>query len=294
MLSLHYLKSDAVAAKRLAAQMNIACHAIKIHQFPDGESKIQVEPSKGTAIVFASLNDPDRKLIHLAFAASALKDHGASRLVLVAPYLCYMRQDNAFHAGEAVSQRVIGTYLSIFFDRLVTVDPHLHRIDNLQDVFPDCQADSLVATGPISDVLQRDNDQGPRLLIGPDSEARQWASAIAEKLDVPFIVGQKIRFGDRSVNIELPHDAEIHGKHAIIVDDVISSGRTIIRCAKALLSEGASSVEVIVTHIVCSDAELEMILNAGVSRVRSSDSVQHITNAIHLAPLLADALKKEL
>lgn len=108
MLTLHYFKGDTDAAKRLASHMRIACHAIKIHPFPDLESRVQVEPSKGTAIVYASLNDPDRKLIHLAFAANALRNNGVNRLVLVAPYLCYMRQDKAFNTGEAISQRVIG------------------------------------------------------------------------------------------------------------------------------------------------------------------------------------------
>lgn len=293
MLTLHYLKGDSEAAKRLAAHMRIACHAIKIHQFPDMESRVQVEPSKGTAIVYASLNDPDKKLIHLAFAANALRNNGVNRLVLVAPYLCYMRQDKAFNTGEAISQRVIGSYLSALFDRIITVDPHLHRIDELKQVFPGCRADSLLATGPISETLYREASESPRLLVGPDSEARQWVEAIAEKINIPFLVGQKTRLGDRSVNIELPHGADITGKHAIIVDDVISSGRTTSRCAKALLNEGAASIEVITTHILCSNNDLTMILNAGVSRIRSSDSVPHSTNAIHLAPLLADALKEE-
>lgn len=292
-VSLHYFAEDKPAAKRLAVEMGILPYLIKVHAFPDGESKLQIEACTGTAIVYASLNDPDRKLIQLAFAASALKDSGASRIILVAPYLCYMRQDMAFHPGEAVSQRVIGQYLDAWFDRLVTVDPHLHRIQNLQEIFPTCRADVLFATDPISEVLMAGLDRDTTILVGPDSESEQWVSAIAEKIQIPHITGKKIRRGDRSVTIDFSEGAVISDKHAIIVDDVISSGMTIAICCESLLKVGATSIEVIATHIVCSHEDLGMIMASGVSRVRSTDSVQHKTNAIHLTSLLADALKEE-
>ncbi|MCF8466400.1 MAG: ribose-phosphate diphosphokinase [Sneathiella sp.] len=290
--SLHFLPESREAAGKLAASLDIPAHEIAVHRFPDGESRVRIHPVRGTAILFASLNDPNEKLLHLAFAAATLRNGGAARLVLVAPYLCYMRQDMAFETGDAVSQRIIGDYLSRYFDRVITVDPHLHRIDNLQSIFTDCRADALSATGLIADALAGESQIG-LLLVGPDSESKQWVSVIAEKLDSPFIVGEKVRTGDRQVAVRFAEDQEIAGARAIILDDVISSGMTVCRAAKALRETGAGTIEVIAVHALCRDGDVAAIKTAGVSRIRSTDSVPHSTNAISLAPLLSRALTEE-
>ncbi len=99
------------------------------------------------------LIDPNDKLISILFAAEALRRNGAERLVLVAPYLCYMRQDAAFKAGEAISQKVVGRLLAETFDRVITVDAHLHRTKTIQSVFPGIEAEDLSAMPAIADVL---------------------------------------------------------------------------------------------------------------------------------------------
>ena len=292
-VSLHYLPGDRHAAERLGRHLGISVFAISVHTFPDKENRIRVHPVKGTVILYATLNAPNEKLLYLAFAASALREAGAKRLVLVAPYLCYMRQDKAFQAGEAVSQRVIAGFLSAYFDRVLTVDPHLHRIDDLQSIFTNCKADVLSATGLIAGILSAETAADRRLLVGPDSEAKQWVQAIATKLMIPFIIGEKIRTNDRQVAVTLPKDKNIHGTRVIIVDDVISSGATICRCAEALLQAGAQEIEVVAVHILCSDGDITAMKEAGVSRIRSTDSIPHPTNAIRLGPLLAEALMEE-
>ena len=292
MASLHYLPESRDAAEDLAASLALPAHKIAVHRFPDGESRVRVHPVEGTAIIFTSLNDPNEKLLHLAFAAATLRSDGATRLVLVAPYLCYMRQDMAFETGDAVSQQIIGGYLSRYFDRVITVDPHLHRIDNLQSIFTECQADALSATGLIADALARE-PQARLLLVGPDSESEQWVRVIAEKLHVPFIVGEKIRTGDRQVVVRFTGEQVITGTRAVILDDVISSGMTVCRAAKALREAGANTIEVIAVHALCRDGDVAAIKTAGVSRIRSTDSVPHSTNAISLAPLLCSALTEE-
>lgn len=291
-LSLHYLGCSAKSAKVLAALLKIPAHEIKIHTFPDNESKLSITPVQGTAIVFASLNNPNEKLLHIALAASALKDNGANRLVLVAPYLCYMRQDKAFKSGEAVSQRVIGELLANHFDRVITVDPHLHRTPDLHLVFPNCDVDSLKATDPLADALNQNFSSNKSILVAPDIEAEQWVSAISDKTNIPYMVAEKKRKGDREISIKLPQN-NIEGMEVIIVDDVISSGMTIVECAKALKLHGAHKIYVAATHMVCQDEVLSMLAQAGVSRVFSTDSIEHSTNAVSLAPLLADTLSEE-
>jgi ribose-phosphate pyrophosphokinase len=144
---LQSLPTSAVDAARLAERLGVAMHAIELHRFPDGELRVTVAPAAATVIVYASLDQPNDKLLALSFAAEALRRGGAKRLVLMAPYLCYMRQDAAFRDGEAVSQTVIGKMLAGSFDRVITVDAHLHRTKDIRDVFPGIEAENLSAAG---------------------------------------------------------------------------------------------------------------------------------------------------
>ncbi len=292
-LSLHYFTADAEAANRLATELKIPACPIQLHKFPDGEGKVRVTPVEGTAIIYASLNTPNDKLIYLAFAANALRESAADRVILVAPYLCYMRQDTAFNVGEAISQKVIGAYLSIYFDRLITVDPHTHRVDDLQEVFPDCKVDTLSASMLIAETIGSIENQKSITLVGPDSESKQWVGAIADQVSLPFVVAEKLRRDDRDVDITFYDKTDIVGKHTFIIDDIISSGTTIIKCAKALTEMGALSVSVFATHALCSEADLDTILLAGVDCVHSTDSIPHSTNSIQIARLLAEALREE-
>ena len=291
--TLHIYPGGELSGEALATALGCSSCAVQIHTFTDGETLVKVENTAGTALLYASLDRPNDKLINLIFAAQALRENGAERIVLVCPYLCYMRQDKAFHVGEAISQPIIGGLLSVYFDRVVTVDPHLHRVSSLDVVFPGIEADVLSATGLIAETLLEGEKLKDAYLIGPDSESEQWVGAIAEKTGHSMLVAKKVRTGDRNVQINLPGIEQVQGRPAIIIDDMISSGTTARRCAALLAQAGASSVEVIAVHALCQKEDLSNLYAAGIGRIRSSDSVLHPTNSISLAPLLADALKKE-
>ena len=106
-LAIQALPCSLADASRLAVQLGLAVDEIALHRFPDGETQVSVAPAAATTIIYASLDRPNEKLLAILFAAEALRRDGATRLVLLAPYLCYMRQDTAFHPGEAISQRVV-------------------------------------------------------------------------------------------------------------------------------------------------------------------------------------------
>nr|WP_277346019.1 ribose-phosphate diphosphokinase [Sneathiella chinensis] len=290
---MHFHPASEAPARQLAAHLDVPCHPIHIHTFPDGESRVRIHPVTGTALLFVSLDRPNEKLIQTLFAAGALKENGADRIVLVAPYLCYMRQDTAFEAGDAVSQRLMAGILSGFFDRIVTVDPHLHRIHSLREIFPDCETDALGAAPLIADLLAAEPASGPRILVGPDSESEQWVRAIADRAGLPFTVATKQRFNDRDVAVSLPETPPLHNVHAILIDDILSSGGTLSRCANAVLKAGARKVEVIVVHDLGDSAVRDKLQKDGIARLRSTDSVPAPSNALPLAPLLADALINE-
>lgn len=291
--SLHYLPGQDGPAQTLAAALGIEARPIHVRRFPDGESLVRVERASETVIVHATLDQPNSKLIELVLAAGALRDGGAERLVLMAPYLCYMRQDMAFHPGEAVSQRIVGQLMAQRFDRIVTVDPHLHRTHDLASVFPGINADALTATGLIAALLRADAVRGDTIIVGPDAESRQWAGAVAGPLGLDVLVGEKQRHGDRDVVVTVKDAERAAGRPVIIVDDVVSSGMTVARCAEALAAAGASSLALIAVHALVGAADQQRLRQAGIADFRSSDSVAHPSNAFSLTPLLAAALEGE-
>jgi len=275
-------------AQRLAERANIAYEEIQIHTFPDGESRVRL-PSRlpEQVIVCLTLDHPNDKLVDLVLVASTARRLGARYLTLVAPYLCYMRQDKEFHPGESISQKIIGELLSNYFDALVTVDPHLHRVNTLDEVFLNTTCVTLTATQPMAEFLA--GASGNPLLIGPDEESVQWVRSIAAYKQYDFGVAKKTRSGDYSVNVELPQ-MEYAGRDVVLVDDIASSGRTLISAAEKLVSVNAGSISVLVTHALFAGDALDQLQQAGVKNIWSTDSVLHVSNCIHLDSLLADAL----
>jgi len=277
-------------AGRLAAVLELPLSPVSLHRFPDGETLVRVDALPDVAVVYRSLDQPNEKLVELMLAASALREAGASRLILVTPYLCYMRQDIAFNAGEAVSQRVVGGFLDGLFDGIVTVDPHLHRTARLSEVFPVAQAVALSACSLFVDQLRADGIASDTVLIGPDEESRQWVETVATPLGLDVLIGKKIRSGDRGIDIEILGLERVASRPVIIIDDVVSTGVTLRECARCLTAAGAASIDVLAVHALWTPEDEAALRTAGIRRLRSSDSVPHPSNAIMLAPILAPAV----
>jgi ribose-phosphate pyrophosphokinase len=127
-----YFADEQESAARIALAGHLNLGKIESHRFPDGEIKLRLPESlPAQVVILRTLNNPNEKLIELLLAAQTARDLGARNLTLVAPYLSYMRQDVAFHPGEAISQRIVGRFLAGLFDAVITVDPHLHRVATL-------------------------------------------------------------------------------------------------------------------------------------------------------------------
>ena len=288
------LPSASADAARLAARLGVPAHEIALHRFPDGELSVTVGPAAATTILYVPLDRPNDKLLAILFAAEALRRAGARRLVLTAPYLCYMRQDAAFHAGEAISQRAVGRLLAGAVDRVITVDSHLHRTKNIEEVFRGIEAADLSAMPAIADYLRAVGFDPATVVAGPDAESEPWVGDLARRLGLAHAVARKTRRGDRSVEIAFADPKLFAGRPVLLVDDIVSSGGTLMTCAQSLAAAGARSVDAIITHALFPPELTSEFLRAGIRSIRSTNSVPHPTNAIALDAILADALQREI
>ncbi len=276
-------------AAALAAALQIELALVERHRFPDGESRLRLPPKlPEQVLLLRGLHQPNHKLVELLIALPAARALGAAQILLVSPYLAYMRQDMAFTPGEAVSQRHIAALLGSLVDGLITVDPHLHRIQSLDEVMPGKRGVALSAA-PLLGAWVAQQVPGA-LLLGPDEEALQWVAEAGRCHGLDFAVCHKQRLGDREVRVALPA-LPLAGRAVVLMDDVASTGRTLVEAALAALAAGASSVDVAVTHALFVGDALAQLRAAGVRQVWSSDAVPHETAVVPLAELIAGAVR---
>jgi ribose-phosphate pyrophosphokinase len=237
-------------------------------------------------VLVCTLDRPDSKFLRLAFAAAAARDLGAARVGLVAPYLAYMRQDKSFHPGEAVTSVAFARLLSAGIDWLVTVDPHLHRYRSLDAIY---SVPSRVAhAAPLLAAWIRSNVERP-LLIGPDIESEQWVSAVAGMADAPYRVLRKERRGDRDVAISVPDLDLSADRIPVLVDDIVSTGRTMIETARHLDEQHLAPPVCVAVHGLFSDASYDKLKEVA-SAVVTTNAVPHPSNAIDVASIIAETI----
>ena len=283
-----YFEEEKDQAKQIATAACMALASISHQRFPDGELKLRLPDTLPQQVtLLRSLHHPNEKLFELLLVARTARTLGAKHLTLVAPYLAYMRQDIAFQPGEAISQHIMGRFLADLFDAIITVDPHLHRITTLQEAVPVPHAIVLSGAPLLADLIALHRRQP--LLVGPDEESAQWISQAAQRHGFNFAVCRKTRHGDRSVDVTLPQ-ADFAGRAVVLHDDIASSDHTLAKVARLLRAAGAATVDVAITHALFADGAINLIKDAGVSNIWSTDCIPHPSNAVSMAPLIATAL----
>ncbi len=273
-----------------AARLGDVLH-LDVHTFPDGETRVRVPPAVAgrDVVLVASLHRPDPKFLPLAFALATIRRLGARRVRLVAPYLCYMRQDRAFAPGEAVSADIVAGLLSGLCDGVITVDPHLHRVLSLDTIYA-VPAVAVHAAPALSAWVAQHVPHA--LIVGPDGESAQWAEGVARGAGVPSTVLQKVRHGDRDVEVTVPDLHRWPGRTPVLVDDIVSTARTMGAAARHLRAAGAPPPIALVVHALFAPGAAEELAAAGVGRVVSCNTVPHPSNTIDVAPLVRSALRE--
>jgi ribose-phosphate pyrophosphokinase len=266
---------------------------INWRHFPDGESLIALDGdcAERDVVIVATLREPDPLALPLLFASRTARALGARSVGLVAPYLAYMRQDKPFEPGQAVSSVHFGTFLSWAFDWTVTVDPHLHRHHDLGPLFGG-RAEAVSSVPVVAEWI-RTHVADP-VLIGPDEESAQWLQPLGELTQAPVVLLAKERRGDRNVSVSRPSHAAIEGRTPVLFDDIVSTGQTMLQTLVRLRDAGARAPVCVAIHGVFAGEAERWLRVAGAAAIVTTNTIEHATNAIDVAPVLLPALARRL
>jgi len=281
-------------ANTVANQLGVTSGKLEVRRFPDGEKYLRIlnEVKNEHVIVIQSMHHtPDDFLFEYLLLVDALKDLGAKRVTSFVPYFAYARQDERFKPGEALSFKTVSKLIqSVGTDEIFTIDMHQHRVVKSSEVFG-IPSHNLSAMRLLADYVRKEGKLTNPLVIGPDAEAEQWAKLAAESLNAEYDVFEKKRLGDSKVEIR-PRRSSAKDRDVLIVDDIISTGGTIIEASKILFSQGARRIEVACTHPILASEALSRILAIGVANVVGTDTVPCPISYVSVAPLIADNVRK--
>lgn len=286
-------------SEKLGKELGLDVMYPDLHIFPDGEMRVRIlEEVAGKEILLLKthVHPIDSSILQTAFLLDALKNNGAGLVTVVVPYLGYMRGDHMFRTGEAVPLEVVIKLLEVNgAAKVVLVDPHSIKIPELFSVpVSDLSANALFAE-KIREMKLAPNSF---TLVTPDMGGIRRIKILSELLDnAPYATIEKNRDLETG-NVEA---AKVEGKinkTCFIVDDMISSGGTIIKGLDTLSEMGAEDLYVMVTHAVFSKQAPSLLENSLAQRIFVTDSLP-LTNkqrfqkleVLSIAPLLANALQ---
>lgn len=264
--------------------------ALIVDKFPDDELHIRFVSklrNKDVVLVQSFYKNVSDCIVEVIFAAKTARDLGARKVTLVAPYFPYMRQDKRFHKGEAVSQRVIAGLMDKYFDAVYIMDPHLHRKNKLSNIFK-IKSIRLTANPLIADYIEK-NIKNP-VIIGPDEESYKWAKSVAEMLGIESRILKKKRYSSYHVEVKLNKRIDLNNKSVVIVDDIVSTGHTILETIKILKRFGAKNIYCICVHGIFVNNALNKLNKAGI-KVISTNTIPNKVAKIDVSGVISEILK---
>ncbi len=276
-------------AARVAKQLGCPLAKPELKRFPDSETYVRVGAEFGGehAVVVQSTRPPvNDNLIELFLLLDTAKDLGARRVTAVVPYFGYARQDKRFKPGEAVSVRTMCKLIErAGADDLLTVDIHE---DWIMKNFA-TPAYNLSAAPLIGRYLAKLKLHDP-VVLAADQGALQRAKGVAVEFGADHDHLEKTRLTSTKV-LTKPKRLDIAGRDVVIIDDIISTGATMVEAARVVKRYRARRIYAACIHPVLAGASLKKVLAAGVQRVIATDTIEHRTSVVSVAPILAGAIR---
>lgn len=289
---------DHVLAEKVAKIIGCPVSGLEITSFSDTEQRVRVFEDVGdkTVFVLLSVSTPvDSRLLELCLIADALKGADAKKIIAVLPYLGYMRQDKAHREGEAVSARVVARMIeSAGYDKVITLDLH----SDASAGFFNIPVTHLFSLSLFADLLKE--QKADPVIVAPDAGGAKRAQRFASLLGSPMIMLEKTRSLEKIHVVEhMKLIGSSQGKEAVIIDDLVTSGQTLVKAATALKEEGAKKVIACVTHPVFIDTTKKNLENSEIDAIYITDTIplpkEYMFDKLHVlsvAPLLAEAILK--
>jgi ribose-phosphate pyrophosphokinase len=278
-------------AGRVADGMKTSVMLLEHKVFPDGETYIRFpEPVIGEQVaVIQSCYPPQNKnLIDLLFILDAARDMGAKEVAAIVPYFAYARQDDAYRSGEAISARTSARLIEAAgASHFLTVDVPSNKALRFFRI----HSENLTCMNLIGAYLKTHTLEKPYVLA-PDDGAIPLAQTLSAVLKSEYAWFEKSRDKVTGAVSTSGKDVNLKGRDAIIVDDVISTGRTIANAAQIAKKQGAKKVIAACAHLLLTGNAEQTLKAAGVDENIGTDSIEIRPQPVSIAPVLAEALRK--
>ena len=280
--------SAQVLAHKVARELKLESTKTEFKKFPDGEKYVRILADvEGKEVVFiqSMYKTPDEYLFEYFLVVDTLKDLGAKKVAGVIPYFSYSRQDDRFKPGEAISFKTVAKLIeNVGTDEIITIDLHLHRVEVLSRVFK-IPSKNITVMPFLARYVKENLNLEDLIVIGPDEEAEKWAKTVAEELKTDFDILEKERISPTEVVIQ-PKKLNIRGLNVLIIDDIISTGGTIIKTIEVLKKEGAQRIIVACAHPLLINNALPKIYDAGAEMVIGTDTIPSQVSVVGSAPAI--------
>ncbi|RLF51806.1 MAG: ribose-phosphate diphosphokinase [Thermoplasmata archaeon] len=271
--------SSPMLAKNLANELNIEIADVSIKRFPDGECYVKINEEIKHAIIVQSTY-PDENIIELFLLQDALK-RMAERIDVVIPYYGYGRQDKIFENGEAISAEKMAKLIQQDADSVILVNPHKEHIIKFFDI----EARICDATPTLAEYFDGKIDA----VIAPDKGALEMAKKAGEKIGCKYNHFEKKRISSNEVVMEVK-DMELTGKKVLIIDDIISTGGTMVKAIEMLRNQGVNEIYVACIHGLFIGNADERILKAGCKEIVATDTIETAYSKVSVAKEIAKYL----
>lgn len=294
-LTLFAGNSNPALADKVCSKLGIGPGKALIGRFSDGEVRVELGENvrgKDTYVLQSTCPPVNENIMELLVIIDALKRASARRINAIIPYYGYGRQDQKEKPRVPLAARVVADLLSVAgADRVITIDLHADQIQGYFDI----PVDHLFGTIVLSDAL-KEEIRGDEIVVAPDSGGAERARFFASRLKLDLAL-----MDYREENGTYPKIVgNVKGKKVIILDDLIDTGRTVLRTTNAARAAGAETVEVCVVHPVLSGASVERIESSPISKLMVTDTIPLSESAracnkirtVSIAPMLAEVIKR--
>jgi ribose-phosphate pyrophosphokinase len=277
-------------ARNISSNLNVKIIEPELKIFSDGESKLRFPSvnNKHCIIVQSLYPPPDRHIIQLLMIIHKCKKDNASKITVIIPYMAYARQDKAFLEGEIISVGVLAQLIENFgVNEVITVDIH----NEVSLSYFSINTKNVTAIPILAEYIKNKVTLDKSFIISPDTGGITRANKFAQLLNLPILCLKKKRDRETGcVSIDENIGMKVAGMNAILVDDMISTGESIVKACKVLKKQKIGNITVSCTHAILVDNAFEKIINSGVKEIISTNSVPSICSKVDLSVILSNIL----